>query len=246
MVTVVTDWHDGPQPTVRQDSGGLYATRPFLILGLDGTASTRLVRALSVTGIPVTGDGHPATGTLKVRAVRPEIYNRDPQSVQVVVEYFRAGDSSFDPDNPSTSDPVFIENRTQLEDVRVVEDSSGSSISGRIVEKPAQVFVVEKSTTDTLEDLIRDYAGKANSVACRLQSSASTKWAVHTVRCDGFEPVGQVVDGRSVNRFQCIISLAPNWEDSAWGWRFPEGTTSYTFDKVYEEANLINSGFLVS
>lgn len=252
MVTVVTDWTEGQQSTVRQDDSGLYASRSFLIKGLTGTDSTRLVAALAVTGIPAPGDAHPATGTLLARSMQPRLVKRDPQFIEVVVDYFRAGDSDYDPDNPATTDPVIIEFDYEFVPYTETSTATGAALNDRFTLQRSQVtYRISKSVTDKIEDLHAAYAGYTNSVRCRVQSGAATTWPLHTVRIDGFE--GEVVEGRSVNRITAVVSVAGAWERTAygsttWGFRFPRGSnTAITgFTEIRDSTNLISSGFLVS
>lgn len=91
----------------RNEDGYEGFVRVFHVQGLVGRSTSRIPLALTATGIPQRGDGHPSTRWIVVDQLNARIIDGDPTSARVVVRYVPV--KLFVPDKPitpSSTDPL--------------------------------------------------------------------------------------------------------------------------------------------
>jgi hypothetical protein len=213
------------EASVTSDENGVSAVRKFLVDGLTGSASGRLIEALNTPGVPVKGQTHPDLNGIVVKSVQAVPAPMSPSKAFVIITYSAP---TFNSQTPSeTATPTYRMSGT-VQDEETSEDKDGNQMvlnhtktsvdeNGDVVEtvlpaQPAKVSVqrpMQYFQCDRPEPLpfnynkVHDFVGRVNSVPWR-------NFAARSVLCSTID-VDEVGDRANVS-YQFTIKPVGTWD----------------------------------
>ena len=188
-MAVIADIIDG---STIQDTGGYSATRVFLVTGVTGTASGRLLAAINATGIPQIGDAHPAVASIRCSSRSAEAAGADNSTFRVTCQYTTPTYTTGGVD-----DPAQISVGSVAQDGQTTDDKNGDPILlgpfdytigtppqtkeaveqtglvSKMFPMPSVSFQRRLTSMSQLVTEARDYVGKINSTSFYLTADGT-------------------------------------------------------------------------
>ena len=214
------------EASVTSDENGVSAVRKFLVTGLSGEGSSRLLQAITTPDIPIKGQSHPNLGSIIVKSVSAIPVPGCAAAAYVIVQY---GSPTFSTQAPSETAPPKYRTTSTVQEVETSEDKNGAqmilkhtktsvddngnNVTETLPDQPAKASVQRPITTficERAEPLPWNYPGKLPYVGC-VNSSPWRGYNPRTVLCMGID-VDESGDRANVS-YQFQIKLdGSTWE----------------------------------
>lgn len=213
MPTVKPDIREVP-PEAEIGVNGTSARRTFLVMGLTGTVSQRVLEALQVEGIPRRGDAHPGDQFLPVLRVHAAILEEHAELAQVTVSY--GIPEAADATEPSIEPVQVVRLGASVQTVQTMFDANGDLIVIDYASEAAQATILQPVTVEyqqpvrtrhyrrrehpteevagvsmTADAKSEFYAGRVNSVA--IWGKAAGMWLCTSIEVDSDDGGASVV-----------------------------------------------------
>jgi len=175
MAELVSDVVDGS--SLSEDWVSAKTTRAFVVKGVNtGTPTERMIEAFTYTGIPITGDQHPATELSHLYVANKRLENIDSQTFKILCDYAPLDATQLP---PSETRPAQISVGGSVTSTQTNKDKDGTDIkleanstlkleeqSGLVTKQIPMVTIgFARHEPDAPDTKARDYVGKLNSAS---------------------------------------------------------------------------------